>query len=73
MLYVPSRRNRRIGHDAPETSRGLEDGSISVGGPLGEKDDSVLIELPREAPTGAWRIWVTGNQLQEEVEERMRA
>jgi hypothetical protein len=52
--------------------RSIKNGSIQVGWPLGKKDDLVLIELPRETQTGAWRVWVNKKQLIEE-EERMRA
>ena len=30
---------------------------------IGEKDGNVLIELPREASNGAWRVWVNRDQL----------
>ena len=52
--------------------RSIKNDSIQVGWPLGEKGDFVLIELPRETQTGAWRVWVHKNQLIHE-EERMRA
>ncbi len=51
--------------------RSIKNGSIQVGWPLGEKDDLILIELPRETQTGAWRVWISRKQLIEE--ERMRA
>lgn len=53
------------------SSRSLQKGSISVGWPLGERDDATLVELPRETQSGAWRVWVPKDQLVEE--ERMRA
>jgi hypothetical protein len=30
---------------------------------IGEDDGQVLIELPRESATGAWRVWVSRDQL----------
>ena len=53
------------------SSRSIQKGTISVGWPLGEKEDAILVELPRETQSGAWRVWVPKNQLIEE--ERMRA
>jgi hypothetical protein len=52
--------------------RSIKNGSIQVGWPLGEKDNFILVELPRETQTGAWRVWVSRKQLIDE-EERMRA
>lgn len=52
--------------------RSIKNGSIQVGWPLGEKENLILIELPRETQIGAWRVWVSRKQLIEE-EERMRA
>jgi hypothetical protein len=52
--------------------RSIHDGTISVGWPLGHKDDGlVLVELPRETQSGAWRVWVPKSELIEE--ERMHA
>lgn len=53
------------------SKRSIQQDSIQIGWPIGEKDDLALIELPRETQTGAWRVWVTKDQLVEE--ERMRA
>ena len=53
------------------STRSLQKASIPIGWPLGEREDAVLVELPREAQNGAWRVWVAKNQLIEE--ERMRA
>jgi hypothetical protein len=52
--------------------RSLVRSSISIGWPIVEEKDRVLVELPRETQTGAWRVWVNKKQLVEE-EERMRA
>ena len=51
--------------------RSIRDRSIQVGWPLGERGELVLVELPRETQTGAWRVWVNKDQLVEE--ERKRA
>ena len=53
------------------SSRSLLNNSIPVGFPLGERHDAILIELPRETQSGAWRVWVPKDQLIDE--ERMRA
>ena len=52
--------------------RSIQNKSIPIGWPLGERDGLVLVELPRETQTGAWRVWVSKDQLID-VEERMRA
>jgi hypothetical protein len=52
--------------------RSIEQGAILVGRGFGEKGGAVLIELPRETQTGAWRVWVPKDQLFP-AEERMRA
>jgi len=54
------------------SKRSIKNKSIPVGYPLGEKDDAVLVELPRETHSGAWRVWVNKDQLVE-IDERMRA
>lgn len=54
------------------SNRSIDDGLISVGWPLGKKDDgSRLVELPRETQSGAWRVWVPASELEDE--ERLRA
>jgi hypothetical protein len=52
--------------------RSIQNKSIQIGWPLGEKENFVLVELPRETQTGAWRVWVNKDQLIE-AEERIRA
>jgi hypothetical protein len=48
--------------------RSLTDGSISVGSPLGKKgQDTLLVELPREAMSGTWRVWVKERLLVPEM------
>jgi hypothetical protein len=51
--------------------RSLSHNSIPIGWPITEDGDRVLVELPRETQTGAWRVWVKKDRLIEE--ERMRA
>jgi hypothetical protein len=41
-----------IVHESQTTEESVEAGFI------GEKDDRVLIELPRETLSGRWRVWV---------------
>lgn len=31
---------------------------IEIGYPVGARDDALLVELPDETHTGAWRVWV---------------
>lgn len=51
--------------------RSIKQDSISIGWPLGQNDALVLVELPRETQSGAWRVWVPKDEIFEE--ERMRA
>jgi hypothetical protein len=54
------------------SARSLQKNSIPIGWPLGQRDDgALLVELPRETQSGAWRVWVPKDQVIEE--ERMRA
>ena len=56
------------------SKRSIEQKSISIGFPLGEEGKAVLVELPRETQSGAWRVWVPRDQVfEEEEEERLRA
>jgi hypothetical protein len=43
--------------------RSIESNSLSVGSPVGKRDDLLLVELPRETMTGLWRVWVKKNSL----------
>jgi len=50
--------------------RSLDDSSISVGAPLARANGSrLLVELPQEAMSGAWRVWVKQSQLIPEKNE----
>jgi hypothetical protein len=44
-------------HTSQVTDDGVEAGFI------GERDDQVLVELPRETLSGRWRIWVPKSDL----------
>jgi hypothetical protein len=45
----------------------VDEGLIKEGGltvsQLGRRDDSVLVELPRESVEGNWRIWVPAEAI----------
>ncbi len=41
----------------------IEDDMIEVGYPIHENDDSALIELPREAMSGSWRVWISRSEI----------
>ena len=47
--------------------------TIEIGWPIRTRNDSFLIELPRETQSGAWRIWVPKTEVVDSAEERMRA
>ena len=39
----------------------LQDDTIDVGQPIKSRPKELLIELPREAMSGKWRVWVPEN------------
>ena len=41
----------------------IEGDTIEVGYPIYRKDDKSLIELPREAMSGLWRLWVPSSSV----------
>jgi len=45
--------------------KSISHGSVEIGWPLRENGDQVLVELPRETQSGAWRVWVSRNQISE--------
>jgi hypothetical protein len=47
--------------------RSIRHGAIEVGYPVGQDDDRLLVELPRESVRGIWRIWITRDALIEEA------
>lgn len=44
----------------------VTDDTLEVGYPVGQRNGSWLVELPRETMTGAWRVWLSPNQTIEE-------
>lgn len=38
--------------------KSLQGEFLEIGHPIGTKDNNVLVELPRETYSGAWRVWV---------------
>lgn len=47
------------GHEHVTLGKGsIFGGHISIGWPVGRRDGSLLVELPRETDRGAWRVWV---------------
>ena len=55
------------------SKRSIQQGSIFIGWPLGKEGKAVLVELPRETQSGAWRVWVPRDRVFDEEEERLRA
>ena len=45
------------------SKRMLRDGRMNVGAALAHEEGRYLIELPREAASGVWRIWVSGSEV----------
>jgi len=43
----------------------IEREMIDVGNPIHRENDRVLVELPREAMSGRWRVWVPRRSLRE--------
>lgn len=44
--------------------RSVRGGYLNVGHPIDRQGDEVLVELPRETTTGAWRVWVSEDKVQ---------
>ena len=38
--------------------RSVKDDSLDIGFPINREDSNLLVELPRETISGAWRVWV---------------
>ena len=47
--------------------RSIHDGTLNIGYPVGEENDRLLVELPRESTRGLWRIWVNREAVIEEA------
>ena len=43
----------------------IEEDTIDVGHPIDSSEDRSLVELPREAMSGRWRVWVPAGVLQD--------
>lgn len=43
--------------------RSLQTNSLSIGSPIARNKDTLLVELPRETMSGAWRVWVKESAL----------
>lgn len=41
----------------------IEGDTIDVGHPINNAEDQSLVELPREAMSGKWRVWVPASGL----------
>lgn len=41
----------------------IENDMIDVGNPIHEENDRALVELPREAMSGNWRVWVPREEI----------
>jgi hypothetical protein len=41
----------------------LLNGSLDVGPRLSDQRDRVLVELPREAASGRWRVWIPASEV----------
>lgn len=37
--------------------------TLEIGWPIDERDDRMLVELPRETVRGAWRLWVPRSSI----------
>ena len=47
--------------------RSVDNNALEIGCPVGSKDDSLLVELPRETMRGQWRVWMPRNDVLEGV------
>jgi hypothetical protein len=43
--------------------RSLSDNLLDVGYPVGARNGSVLLEMPRETQRGHWRLWVPRSEI----------
>ncbi|MCH7543701.1 MAG: hypothetical protein IIB65_08690 [Proteobacteria bacterium] len=41
----------------------IEHDMIDVGHPIHQTEDKALVELPREAMSGSWRVWVPNEDV----------
>lgn len=45
----------------------ISNNQLDVGFPLAQKGGNSLVELPREAFNGSWRVWVSNSDLVEDA------
>ncbi len=50
--------------------RSIKDESLSVGSPISQQGENLLVELPRETLSGLWRVWVKRKLL---VDDKVHA
>jgi hypothetical protein len=43
--------------------RSIEENTIDIGYPIGKDGNIYLVELPREAFNGSWRVWVKDSDI----------
>lgn len=43
----------------------LKNSAIEIGNVIGQRDGLSLVELPREAASGKWRIWVPSAEVKQ--------
>jgi len=55
------------------SSRSIRDGTIDIGWPIRRQGRLLLIELPRETQSGAWRVWVDEGEIHDFEDARIRA
>ncbi len=51
--------------------RAIEEGTIDVGYPVARNNGYLLVELPRETLSGAWRIWIDQDVIADNSLERV--
>ena len=47
--------------------RSIRNDTLEIGYPVGEDNDRLLVELPRELVRGLWRVWVNRDLVTEEA------
>ena len=43
--------------------KSLSDNRLEIGQPIGNDGGRMLVELPRETYSGAWRVWVDSDKV----------
>ena len=47
--------------------RSIRNDTLEIGYPVGEDNDRLLVELPRESVRGLWRVWVNRDSVTEQA------